>query len=169
MDTRLLVRCVRVLEMKRTHYLGRLADALDQLAAHQSLVHGHLGGLVQLLGVLLGHLFVLLLLLLLESLLLVAFPTRLLVDLLDGAQLLLQLHASVLEPDLDLALRQTERVRDLDPPSPRQVVVEVEILLQLQRLEARVRLPASPPRTPVRTCEHTKRRALVKLLSCFTT
>ena len=29
--------------------------------------------------------------------------------------LLLPLHPSVLEPDLDLTLRQAERVRDLDP------------------------------------------------------
>ena len=31
--------------------------------------------------------------------------------------LLLPLHPPVLEPDLDLSLRQTQRVRDLDPPS----------------------------------------------------
>lgn len=32
---------------------------------------------------------------------------------------------------------------DLDPPSPRQVAIEVKFLLQFQRLETRVRLSAS--------------------------
>ena len=53
------------------------------------------------------------------------------------------LHTPVLEPDLDLALGQAERVRDLDAPPPRQVAVVVELLLQLQRLVARVGLAAS--------------------------
>lgn len=48
-----------------------------------------------------------------------------------GLVLLLPLHSPVLEPDLDLALREAERVRDLDPSPPRQVPVEVELLLQL--------------------------------------
>ena len=48
--------------------------------------------------------------------------------------LLLPLHPPVLEPDLDLPLRQAQRVRDLDPPPPGQVAVEVELLLQLQGL-----------------------------------
>ena len=52
--------------------------------------------------------------------------------------LLLPLHAPVLEPDLDLPLRQTEGVRNLDPPPPGQVAVEVELLLQLQCLVAGV-------------------------------
>ena len=60
---------------------------------------------------------------------------------LDHVVLLLPLHAPVLEPDLDLALGESEQVRDLDAPTPGQVAVEVEFLLQLQRLEARVRLP----------------------------
>ena len=68
----------------------------------------------------------------------------LLVELLDGLDLLLELHPAVLEPDLDLPLRQAQLVRHLDPPPPRQVVVRVELLLQLQRLVSRVRLPASP-------------------------
>ncbi|KAJ8888456.1 hypothetical protein PR048_007946 [Dryococelus australis] len=65
----------------------------------------------------------------------------------DGAPqlvvLLLPLHAAVLEPYLDLALGQAERVRDLDAAPPGQVPVVVELLLQLQRLEARVRLAGS--------------------------
>ena len=57
--------------------------------------------------------------------------------------LLLPLHASVLEPDLDLALRQAERVCSLDPPPTCQVAVEVELLLQLQGLVAGVGRPLS--------------------------
>ena len=52
--------------------------------------------------------------------------------------LFLPLHAPVLEPDLDLPLGEAERVRDLDAPSARQVAVEVELLLQLEHLVARV-------------------------------
>ena len=52
----------------------------------------------------------------------------LLVQFLDGLDLLLQLHPPVLEPDLDLPLRQAQRVGDLDPPPPGQVAVEVEFL-----------------------------------------
>lgn len=69
----------------------------------------------------------------------------LLVELLDGLDLLLELHPPVLEPDLDLSFGEAEGVRHLDPPSPRQVVVGVELLLQLERLVAGVRLPSSPP------------------------
>jgi len=52
--------------------------------------------------------------------------------------LLLPLHAPVLEPDLDLPLREAQGVRDLDPAAAGQVAVEVELLLQLQRLVAGV-------------------------------
>ena len=47
-----------------------------------------------------------------------------------GAQLvlLLGLHPPVLEPDLDLSLRQSQVVSDLYPPPPSQVAVEVELL-----------------------------------------
>lgn len=62
-----------------------------------------------------------------------------------GLVLLLPLHAAVLEPDLDLALGETERVRDLDPSPPRQVPVEVELLLQLERLVPGVSLPTPLP------------------------
>ena len=68
----------------------------------------------------------------------------LLVELLDRLDLLLELHPPVLEPDLDLPLRQAQLVRHLDPPPPRQVVIRVELLLQLQGLVPRVRLPPPP-------------------------
>ena len=48
-------------------------------------------------------------------------------------------HAPILEPDLDLPLRQAETVRNLDPPPPRQVAIEVELFLQLESLVARVK------------------------------
>jgi len=69
----------------------------------------------------------------------------LLVQLLDGLNLLLQLHPPVLEPNFDLPLRETELVRHLYPPPPGEVVVGVKLLLQLQRLISGVGLPASPP------------------------
>ena len=71
----------------------------------------------------------------------------LLIQLLDGLDLLLELHPPVLEPDLDLALCQAELVRHLYPPPPREVVVRVELLLQLQRLVAGVGLPAAAAET----------------------
>ena len=52
----------------------------------------------------------------------------LLVELLDGLDLLLELHPAVLEPDLDLPLRQAEVVSNLNPPPPREVAIEVEFL-----------------------------------------
>ena len=58
------------------------------------------------------------------------------VQLLDVLYLLLRLHPAVLEPDLDLSLGEAERVRDLDAPLAREVAVELELLLQLQRLVA---------------------------------
>ena len=76
----------------------------------------------------------------------------LLVELLDRLDLLLELHPPVLEPDLDLPLRQAQLVRHLDPPPPRQVVIRVELLLQLQGLVPRVRLPP-PPAQPARPRE----------------
>ena len=50
---------------------------------------------------------------------------------------------------------------DFDPPAPRQVVVEVKLLLQLQGLEAGVRLAAAAPGTPVGTCGGGKLGAVV--------
>jgi len=53
------------------------------------------------------------------------------------------LHPAVLEPDLDLSLGETERVRYLDAAAPGQVAVEVELFLELERLVARVGRPSS--------------------------
>ena len=55
--------------------------------------------------------------------------------------LLLPLHAAVLEPDLDLPLREAQSVGDLYPPASRQVPVEVELLLKLEGLVACVGRP----------------------------
>lgn len=70
--------------------------------------------------------------------------------------LLFGLHAPVLEPDFDLALRQAEGVCDLDSPASSQVPIEVELLLQLERLIARVRL-ASPFRIRHHVCKAKKK------------
>jgi len=56
---------------------------------------------------------------------------------------LLDLHAAVLEPNLDLPLGEAERMRDLDAAFAREVAVELELFLQLERLVARVRLTTS--------------------------
>ena len=81
------------------------------------------------------------------------FPL-LLVDFLDGSQLLLEFHSPVLEPDLDLPLSQTQGVGNLDATSASQVVVEVELLLQLQCLEPGVGLSPSSSGTAVRTFDN---------------
>ena len=87
-----------------------------------------------------------------RALLLLALATGLLVDLLDGPQLLLELHAPVLEPDFDLPLRQAKGVSDFDPPPPRQVVIKVKLFLQFQRLVARVSLATSSSRAAIGSC-----------------
>jgi len=51
---------------------------------------------------------------------------------------LLPLHPSVLKPDFDLAFAKVENVCDLNAATTRQVAVEVEFFLQLQRLVSRV-------------------------------
>lgn len=53
--------------------------------------------------------------------------------------LLLPLHAPVLEPDLYLSLCQAERMCNLNPSSPRQVPIEVELFLQFKCLISSVR------------------------------
>ena len=78
----------------------------------------------------------------------------LLVDFLDGSQLLLEFHSPVLEPDLDLSLSQTQGVSNLNATSASQVVVEVELLLQLQSLEPGVRLAPASSWTAVRTFDN---------------
>jgi hypothetical protein len=87
-----------------------------------------------------------------RTLLLLALTTGLLVDLLDGPQLLLELHAPILEPDFDLPLSQAKGVSDFDPPPPCQVVIKVKLFLQFQRLVARVRLATSSSRAAIGSC-----------------
>lgn len=81
-----------------------------------------------------------------------ALTTRLLVDLFDSSQFLLQLHASILEPNLDLAFRQAQGVGDLDPPPPCQVMIKMKFFLQFQSLVARVSLATSPSRAAIGSC-----------------
>ena len=69
----------------------------------------------------------------------------LLVELLDGLNLFFELHSSILKPDLDLSLGEAKLVGHFDPSSPREVVIRVELLLQLQRLVTGVSLTASSP------------------------
>ena len=69
----------------------------------------------------------------------------LLVQLLDGLNLLFELHSSVLKPDLDLSLGQAKLVCHFDPSSPREVVIRMELLFQLQSLVTGVSLTASSP------------------------
>ncbi len=59
---------------------------------------------------------------------------------------LLVLHAPVLEPNFHLALRQVQISRQFPAFLFGHVGVEQELLLQLQRLEFRVRLPLLPHR-----------------------
>lgn len=63
--------------------------------------------------------------------------------------LLLPLHTPILEPDLYLTFREAESMRDLDATPPRQIAIEVELLLQLQGLVPGVRGPL-PLRLAVR-------------------
>ena len=69
----------------------------------------------------------------------------LLIELLDGMDLLFELHSSILKPDLDLSLCEAKLVGHFDPSSPREVVIRVKLFLQLQRLVTGVSLTASPP------------------------
>ena len=78
-----------------------------------------------------------------------------LVQFANGLNLALLFHAAVLEPDLDLSLGERQLTRQFDAPTARQVAVELEVLFQLERLEARVRLTTAPSLRRVRTCVHT--------------
>ena len=63
----------------------------------------------------------------------------------------LELHPAVLEPDLDLSVREVHAPADLETPLAGQVHVEEELLLQLERLVFGVRaalLPAALRRHP---------------------
>jgi len=57
-----------------------------------------------------------------------------------GLDLAFLLHAAVLKPDLDLSLGEWQLARQLDASTARQIAVELKVFLELQRLEARVRL-----------------------------
>lgn len=93
-----------------------------------------------------------------RTLLLLALTTGLLVNFLDGSELLLELHASILKPNFDLTLRQAKGVSDFDPPPPRQVVIKVKLFLQFERLVARVSLAASPSRAAIRSFRGQKKK-----------
>ena len=84
---------------------------------------------------------------------------------------LLPLHPPVLEPDFDLALGERQLVRDLDAPAPRQVAVVVELLLQLERLVARVGRSRPFAVDAVRSvCTHDDAmHAIVDRRVCYTT
>jgi len=60
-------------------------------------------------------------------------------DVFERRAVFLPLHASVLEPRLDLSFCEADQLRDLDAPMAGQVAVEVELFLELQRLQASVR------------------------------
>ena len=62
------------------------------------------------------------------------------VQLVDLLLFLLLLHASVLEPDFDLPLGETEGVGNLDAAPTCQILVEAIFLLQLEGLMPSVRL-----------------------------
>ena len=70
---------------------------------------------------------------------------------------LLLLHPAVLEPDLDLGLVELQSSGDLDPTSPGQVLVEVELLLQLRQL---LRREVGPPGVVDPACVVTSRVAV---------
>lgn len=52
---------------------------------------------------------------------------------------LLPFHPAILEPNLNLPLRQAQRVGYLYPPPPGQIPIEMELFLQLKGLVAGVR------------------------------
>lgn len=68
----------------------------------------------------------------------------LLIELLDGLDLLFELHSSILKPDLDLSFRQTKLMGHFDPSSPREVVIRVEFFFEFQGLVTGICLTASP-------------------------
>lgn len=81
----------------------------------------------------------------------IAVPFYLFIDFLHRSELFFQLHSTILEPNFDLPLSQTEGMCYFDPSSAGQVVVKVELLLKFERLEAGVRLSASSTGTSVWT------------------
>lgn len=79
-----------------------------------------------------------------------ARPSPLPVVVLLALRLPLVLHASVLEPDFDLPLRQVQQSCYFHSPRPAQILVEVKLLFQLQQLCVGVCCPqpAGAPSSP---------------------
>ena len=69
----------------------------------------------------------------------------LLIELLDGMDLLFELHSSILKPDFDLSFGKAKLMGHFDPSSSREVVICVKLLLQLQGLISGVSLFDSSP------------------------
>ena len=82
--------------------------------------------------------------------------SALFIEFFDGLQFLLLLHSPILEPDFDLSLREAEHVGQFNTSSASQVAVKLELFLQLQRLESRVRLSTAASLVGVRTWRKTK-------------
>lgn len=57
--------------------------------------------------------------------------------------LFLGFHSTILKPDFDLSLSETQRVGNFNSPTTRQVTIKVKLLLQLQGLVPRVSLPGA--------------------------
>ena len=55
----------------------------------------------------------------------------LLIEFLDGMDLLFELHSSILKPDFDLSFGEAKLMGHFDPSSSREVVICVKFLLQL--------------------------------------
>ena len=58
----------------------------------------------------------------------------LLIEFLDGMDLLFELHSSILKPDFDLSFGEAKLMGHFDSSSSREVVICVKLLLQLQGL-----------------------------------
>ena len=67
----------------------------------------------------------------------------LVVDFFDRLLLLFHFHSPILEPDLDLPLGQGQLMGQIDATPPRQIVIDAELLLELERLVARIGLAAA--------------------------
>ena len=57
--------------------------------------------------------------------------------------LLFPLHPTILEPDLDLSLRQTQGMCNFDPPTACQVAIKMKFFLQFESLVSGVGRPLS--------------------------
>lgn len=70
----------------------------------------------------------------------------------DGLDLLLEFHPSILKPDFDLSLCETQGMSHFNPSPPRQVVISMEFLFQLESLISSVGLTSSPSQS-MSSCE----------------